>query len=391
LLAQQTKPLRAVWLSRTEILGPLAIVAVLFGVVIGNRLTTYQGNATGFVLFGKHFRRDVHPPKGARIGSPYGYDGQFFYLQATDPLLLKDSTVNGFRRANEAFRMQRMAYPLLAFVFAGGQVDAIPWSMVTVNLLAVLAVTVGFALYARRRGWSGWWAVGVGLLTGFLSATMRDLSDPVAVASALAGLIAWQERRRFTAAGLLTVAVLAREPMVLAVAAIALEALIVWWRTRRPTLAEAWPAIVIPVLVFVAWQVYIDARYGGNAASTSGAFLPPFVGVVRELRHAVDDPLRRDTAWELAFLGLMMVGILASLRLAWHSLSAPAIAAGLSGVSLLVLVFGDPWSYSRLSAPMFTALLLAGLERRDRIALAICLTGAVLTVAAPFTPWFAAA
>lgn len=375
-------------LRRVEVIGPLLVVAVLYGVVIGNRLTTYHGNVTGFILIGGHFRHDVHAPRGARVGSPFGYDGQFFYLQATDPLVIQNRTLRGFERAGQVFRLQRMAYPTLAYLAAAGQRGAIPWSMLSINIAVVLLATGGFALYARRRGWSGWWALCVGLLAGFLSGTVRDLSDPLAAACVLGGLIAWQSRRRWAAAGLLTVAVLAREPMMLAVVGIAVETVYSWVRARRITLAGIWPVVVVPVGVFVLWQLYIDVRYGGNAASTSGAFLPPFKGVVDEVRHAVDDPYGRDTAWELAFLALMMLGLLASIRLAWRDRSAPAIAALLFGLSLLVLKFGDPWSYSRLSAPMFAALVLAGLSRRDRPAIAICVASAVLTLAIPFTPWF---
>lgn len=395
MLTEQTKP-RAeggrlfAALRRLEIVGPLAVVAVLFGVVIGNRLTTYQGNATGFILIGSHFRHDVHAPRGARVGSPFGYDGQFFYLQATDPLVLHDRTLRGFERAGQVFRLQRMAYPTLAYVAAAGQRGAIPWSMLAVNIAVVLLATGGFAVYARQRGWSGWWALLVGLLAGFLSGTVRDLSDPLAVASVLGGLIAWQSHRRWAAAGLLSVAALAREPMMLAVVGIVAEAVYSWWRARRITLADLWPVVVVPVGVFILWQLYIDARYGGNAASTSGAFLPPFQGVVDEVRHALDDPFRRDTVWDLAFLALMMLGVLASIRLAWRERTAPAFAALLFGLSLLVLKFGDPWSYSRLSAPMFAALVVPGLVRRDRPALAISIAGAVLTLAMPFTPWFGA-
>jgi hypothetical protein len=395
LLTAQTKPRAAggpvfAALRRLEILGPLAVVAVLFGVVIGNRLTTYHGNATGFILIGSKFRYDVHAPRGARVGSPFGYDGQFFYLQAADPLVLHDRTLQGFERAGQVFRLQRMAYPTLAYLAAAGQRGALPWGMLAVNIAVVLLATLGFALYARRRGWSGWWALCAGLLAGFLTGTVRDLSDPLGVASVLGGLIAWQSERRWTAAALLSVAALAREPMMLAVAGIAAESGYSWWRARRLTLADLWPVVVVPVGAFVLWQLYIDARYGGNSASSSGAFLPPFQGVVDEVRHALDDPFRRDGVWDLAFLALMMLGLLASIRLVWRERTAPAFAALLFGLSLLVLKFGDPWSYSRLSAPMFAALVVAGLQRRDRPALAISVAGAALTLVMPFTPWFGA-
>ena len=377
---------------------PVLAVAALFAVVIGGRLHTYHGNATGFILLGQHFASSIHPPHGALINSQFGYDGQFYYLQARDPLLLSDTTIAGFRATMEAFRMQRMAYPGLAWLLAGGQLSAIPWSLLAVNVLVVLGLTGGFAVYARRRGWSGWWALAVGLLAGFLTATLRDLSDPVAVAGMLTGLILWQRRRRWWAAALLTVALLAREPMTLAVLAVALDAVVRWWRTRRQPGAprrvagEVWPVVILPAAAFIAWQAYIDARYGGNVASTSSAsYLPPFVGVIDEVRHALADGSRRDTAWDLAYLGLMAAGIPAAIALVRQKSSAAGIAAALFGLSLLVVVFGDPWSYTRLSAPMFAALLLAGLQQRNRLALLICAAAATLTVLMPFAPWLGAA
>jgi hypothetical protein len=384
-------------LTRLDVVGPVLAVAVLFALVIGDRLETYHGNATGFVLFGHNWVKDTHPPRGALINSPDGYDGQFFYLQSKDPLLLKDSTVAGFHRAAEAFRMQRVAYPALAYVLAAGRPSAIPWSLVAINVLVVLGITGGFGVYARRRGWSGWWALAVGFLAGFLTATLRDLSDPLAVAGMLAGLMMWQRGRRWSAAALLTVAVLAREPMMLAVAAVAVDAAVGWWRTRREPGAlrrmarKAGPVVIVPAVAFFAWQAYVDARYGGNAAGTSLAFLPPFQGVIDEVRHALADGSRRSTAWDLAYLALMAGGIAAAITLVWHKVTAAGVAALLFGLSLLVLVFGDPWSYTRLSAPMFAALLLGGLEQRNRLALLICAAAAALTAVAPFAPWLAAA
>jgi hypothetical protein len=384
-------------LLRLDVIGPVFAVGVLLAVVIAGRFETYHGNATGFVLFGQHWVQFTRPPGAALINSPDGYDGQFFYLQAKDPLLLHDSTVAGFRGANEAFRMQRVAYPALAWLLAAGRGSALPWSLLAINVIVVLGITAGFALYARERGWSGWWALAVGFLAGFLTATLRDLSDPVAVASMLAGLIMWRRGRRWWAAGLLTVAVLAREPMILAVAAIAVDTAWRWWRTGhalpglRPAAREAWPAVIVPTGAFIAWQAYVDARYGGNAASTSLAFLPPFQGLIDEIRHAVAAaPGRRSVAWDLAYLGLMSAGIAAAIALVWQKVTVAGLAALLFGLSLLVLVFGDPWSYTRLSAPMFAALLLGGLEQRNRVTLAICVAGAAMTALAPLAPWLAA-
>jgi tryptophan-rich sensory protein len=87
----------------------------------------------------------------------------------------------------------------------------------------------------------------------------------------------------------------------------------------------------------------------------------------------------------------MAAGIAASIALAWRKTTAAGIAAALFGLSLLVVVFGDPWSYTRLSAPMFAGLLLGGLQQRSRAALLICAAAAAMTLLMPFAPWLAAA
>ena len=388
-----------------DVLVPVLAVAVLFAIVVGHRLdSSYHGNSSGFALFGSRLAADTGPPRNAVIRSPYGYDGQFFYLQAKDPLLLRDATVAAFRRANEAFRMQRVAYPALAYLVALGQRRYLPEALIAVNIVVVLLLTAGFAWYGRRRGWSGWWGLVAGLMCGLLVGTLRDLSDPVAVAAMVGGLMLWERRRRGWAALLLTVAVLAREPMALAVLAVATDAVAGWWRTRREIagvpgasaaaaralVAEAWPVVVVPGAAYLLWQGYVSARFGGSVASPGSAYKPPLVGVIDEFRHAFDAVAVGSTAWEVGYLVLMVAGIAVALWLVRRSVGVTTIAAALFGLSLLVLVFGDPWSYTRLSAPMFATLLLAGLERRSRAALAVCVLSSTLTVVVPFAPWLGA-
>ncbi len=392
-------PRAADWSRRTrlDVIGPMVLVGALFAVLVGNRLHTYHGNANGFVLFGQYYARWIHPPHGAPTNSTFGYDGQFFYLQATDPLLLHDATLAAFRGpGGEAFRMQRMAYPALAALLAAGQRSAIPWALLALNLIVVLAITLAFGLYARGCGRSGWWALAVGLEAGFFTGTLRDLSDPLACAGMLGGLMLWQRRRPRGAAVLLSVAVLAREPMLLAVAGVAAEATLRWWRGRRePGSSRAivratWPVVLVPVAAYLAWLAYVSVRYGGIATPDS-AYLPPFVGVRDEIRHALADPSLRDTLWDVAYLALMLAAIVAAGTLVWRCVNAASAAALLFGLSLVVVVFGDPWSYTRLSAPLFAALLLGGLGQRSRIALLVCTGAALLTLAMPFTRWMGAA
>jgi len=371
-----------------DVAGPMLVVALVLALAIGARFHTYDGDVTGFILFGELSARQTQPPPGAVIESSRGYDAQYFWIQAKDPLLLRDATIDNL--AGSTFRLQRMGYPTLAYLLALGHTSAIPWTFLAINVLAVVGITLGFALYARRRGWSGWWALALGLMPGLVLATLRDLSDPLAVAAMVGGLIMWQLCRRWWAAVLFTVAVLSREPIVVAVVAVAIDAAVRWWQARedptafRQALSATWPVVVVPAVAFLSWQAYINVRYGGNVAGTSPLAWPPFEGLVDELRRVVDEASLRGAAWELAYLGLVLAALgTAAALVVRRRIIAASLAALLLSLSLLIQMFGDHWSYTRLTAPVFAALLLAGLELRSRFALGVCVASAALTAFVP--------
>ncbi len=364
--------------------GPVLVVAVILAVAVVPWLVLFHGNATGFIRFGRDYVNVTHPPAHAIVDYPTGYDGQYFWAQARDPLLLHDRTLDDFAQAGS--RLQRVAYPALAFAAAAGQAQALPWAMLAINVVAVLVITSVVARYCVRRGWSPWWALCVGLLPGFIVATVGDMSDILATSTMLAGLMLWQSRRYWPAGALLAIAVLTREPMILAVASIGLEMAARGWSARRrgappdPAVARAWPVLAVPAAAFLTWQLYLRIRFPGAVVDPGSAY--QFAAFITEVRRS----LRAGGfagLWNVVYLILMLAGVLVSLRLAAHWFRASAIAASLFGMSLLVLTFGSDWSYTRLSAPMLAALLLAGLQSRDRAALSVCATAAAMGAVAP--------
>jgi hypothetical protein len=379
-------PLRAVggsWL----VLMPVAVVALVLTLAITLDVRAYGDNLAGFIQFGSTFAHATHPPSGALVNSPSGYDGQFFYVQALDPLLLHDSTVNALRAAGEGFRLQRVGYPALAALVAGGQPGAIPFALLAVNVLLLLAVACGFAIYARRQGWSTLWALAVALMPGMLLATARDLSDPLAMAGLLSGLLLWRGGRRWPAALALTVAVLTREVMMLAVVAVAAEACARGYRARatagawRATASQVWPVVVVPSAIFAAWQAYLMARYGGPIG---GAGLSvPLANLVQELRGSFRG-YGPTAVWDLANVLLILAASGAAVWSLSRRVTVINTAACALAIGVLVPTLGDVWSDARLSAPLFVLLLVDGLHQGNRYAVRIAAAAAALTVLIPF-------
>jgi hypothetical protein len=370
-----------------RVLMPVAVVAVVLAVAITLDVRAYGGNLSGFIQFGTTFAHTTHPPSGALVRSPAGYDGQFFYVQARDPLLLHDSTVNALRAAGAGFRLQRVGYPLLVALLAGGRPGAIPFALLAVNVLLLLGVAAAFAIYARRQGWSTLWALAIALMPGMLLAAARDLSDPLAMAGLLGGLLLWRGGSRWPAALALTIAVLTREVMMLAVVAVAAEACVRGYRARasrgawRAIASQVWPVIVIPSAIFVAWQAYLMARYGGPIG---GAGLSvPLVNLFQELRGSLRG-YAPTAAWDAANVLFIVAASGAAICSLRRRVTVLNMAACALAVGVLVPTLGDVWSDARLSAPLFVLLLVDGLHERDRDAVAIGTAAAALTILIPF-------
>jgi len=399
-------PLRFIG-SASQLAGPVLVVALGLALLIVPRLAAYHGNPSGFVQFGHHFAPETHPPHSAIIGSPIGYDGQFYWIQARDPLVLHPSTLADIDAAGRGYNLQRVAYPALAALLAVGQVGALPWTLLAVNVIAVLALTAVVAAYARHRGRSVWWALAIALTPGIVMGTLRDLSDPLATAAMLGGLICYERGRRGWAAALLTLGVLAREPMIVAVVAVGIDILAGLWRDRsaphdRRRAASAWPVVIIPVVLFVGWQLYTKnltvplAPSGTVAAHASAApaarapagsdalQLPPLNDFSIEIHRTLKiDPVPARI-WDLAYIALVLAGMATAVALLRRGLKAATVTAVLTGVVLAVIFFGDQWGISRYGAPLFGALLLAGLGNALHGPPRMCAAAAALTVFVPF-------
>lgn len=376
-------------LRRADLAGPVIVVALVLAAFIGVRMHSYRGDPTGFVQFGRTGVSVIQPPPGAIIRPDQGYDGALFWLQAHDPLVVRDSTVKRLDTAQGEFRAVRVAYPALAGALSLGSDDALPWTLLLLDVAALLALTAGAARFLRAEGRSGWWAVAIGLSPGVVLALLRDLADPLATAAGLGGLMAWHRRRVGLATALLVLAVLTREPMVFAPVAVGAEALLGGGgRARvRERLRTAAPVVLLPLAAFAAWYLYVTGRFNWVLpASTNppGEFSFPFDGLISSIADESHKPFA-DAVWGIAYLGLVLAALVAVVRLLLaRCRDALVLTAALFAVAVCFETYaGDKWTYARQSVPLITALGLAGLVHRRRLAAGIAVAAAALTLLIP--------
>src|SRR5207302_7292743 len=90
----------------------------------------FNSDPLGFVHTGTIFTQ--HDPAGTR-----GYDGQFYYYTAIDPF----NAAQYMWADNATFRLQRVFYPIVLIAVTLGQSDLVPYAMIIVNYLSVVAGT----------------------------------------------------------------------------------------------------------------------------------------------------------------------------------------------------------------------------------------------------------
>jgi hypothetical protein len=165
--------------SRTPWLGLVA--ASIAMAIVGTALVGHDNDPMVFVLQGRYY---THDPK-----APVGYDGQFAYAIAVNPLGAAPFL------DNPAYRYQRILYPMLAWAMALGQPELVPWTLIALNILVLAIGAELLGLHLARRGLTPWYGLLFVLWVGQWFSLRFDLQEPLSLALVLAAL-AFLDRNR---------------------------------------------------------------------------------------------------------------------------------------------------------------------------------------------------
>jgi len=249
-----------------------------------------------------------------------GYDGQFVYAIALRGL---DATP---QLDNPPYRLQRILLPALARLLSAGHAGLAPWAILFINWLAIVFTTALLGRWMLQGHKSPRYALMYSLYVGTVMAYTRDLTEPLMVSLAIAGILAWQKDHLPLAVALLALSTLAKETALLFVLACAVQAvasrdgrrvlwaggavlpMAVWqgllWRQygRLPLLAGATPEVYWP-LAGILSQLSSDP---GRLFALVTVALPALVLTVYAARRLWQEP--RDLIWWLVFWhGLALV------------------------------------------------------------------------------------
>lgn len=248
---------------------------------------------------------------------PGGWDGQFYLYQSYDPFIAYPEQANqSFDAA--AYRYQRNFIPTLTWLLGSTVVAgdrAVAYLIVQISI--VVAASIYLGLFLLRSGWSPWFLIPLHLNAGVIATLRHGLPDVSADFILYAACVSLLLKRRELTCVLLTALCLTREPYVVFALGILLTQIWTIWRQR--TLLNDWSRKLIevgvlfsiPLLVAVAWNVYIRVRLGASPSTQGGAMISwPFSGLIL----GVEQMLREGKPWiesisAVYFGSLLVIGI----------------------------------------------------------------------------------
>lgn len=297
---------RAAWFT----LGPLAVAAVGYLMLVGAYLLAAGGNFTFFVHANAESR--VAQAFGGAAGGLYlhpgVHDGISYYAIARDPF---DLARLGKILDSPGYRYRRIIYPLLTHLLSFGRSALVPVMLLVVNLAAALAGGYCLQRLTAANGLHPAWTLLYYFHPGIILSLLYDLPTSLALLFVILGLMAYR-RGRFGAAALaVTLAVLTWEWVALPVVVGLLVAAVI---KPRPLPAGRFPwVLILPLAVAGAWpavvQQLLPAPISLTVVEVAGNFTFPGLGWWRSLQSLVGTPGLGGSAFTFTFLATTAVSI----------------------------------------------------------------------------------
>lgn len=348
------------------------LVASVVLVVNGLWVLTYLATghqARDFIHIGQEFITRNPTSPVIRFDSTYhgytrvGYDGQFFYFMALDP-------VNAWHYIDSPnYRYTRILYPTAARLLAVGRADLVPYTLIAINLLAIAGGTLAVAAWLKRHRFSPWLALLYGFYPGLFVSLQRDLSEPLSFALVAVGIYLFDvgNRQRILWPGIVfALALLAREATAVFPVVYGVTLLFQGEGPPRHRLRVNWPDatsfLALALLPLVSYKAFLLIWLGslGLRLETIPPFLQsvPFAGI---LHYWPWDPPHIEQVRSVVFPALICaaMGAWALWRRLWRT---EVVALFANVIPFVVLLssnsYADIYASSRITAGVVMAAIL---------------------------------
>lgn len=356
-----------------DFLLPIVIALLAVHAIVMYSIKPYEYNLSSMIRISQNEKEGVakeYFQKGMVIFDEGGYDGQFYYYVAMDPFLEKGYFKN-------AYRQQRILYPLMARLLAFGKENLLPYTFYIVNLAALAAGMYFFILILRQYSLSPMWSLFYGLSPPSIMTIQYDLPSPVSICLIIAAVYFYISRNIFLATVFMSFSFLAREDSI-----VVLLPLLVWdyqcnRRFKRIILLSS---CLIP---FFLWQLFVAVKLGDAPMATSAevvSFIPfsGIIGYIKTIEFGDFKQISRQFSTLLIFsyfaiLSVIIVKKLLNLR---HLFYYVVTAYCLLAIFTLPSQWNNYGGLLRMFYGLFPFLILSYCVEKDRLLKkAVCFIG----------------
>lgn len=305
-----------------------------------------------------------------RVRDEHGYDGEFYYLIAHDPLNRR-----GFLSYLDTprYRWRRIGLPGLAHLLALGDDALVDYVYVGLELAFVFLGAWWLARYAQSRGRGCAWGIAF-LLIPAVAVSLDRMTIDLPLAALCVGLLYYAK----STPSWVAYAALAAAPLVRETGILLILGWCAFWLIKGSLRAAVYGAVcAIPA---IGWWAYVAA----STIPDRTGFLAgvPFGGLITWTVHALADPEsvygpRANAALELVALAgiwlafALSIYIVAGARLRASAWDLPELTAVAFAAFAALIGYQDIWASAygigRTLSPMLIAL--AAIALRDRRAL----------------------
>ncbi|MCK5595719.1 hypothetical protein KAI19_06025, partial [bacterium] len=260
--------------KHTRLLKLLLITFLFYLIIIGIIASRYDFNLSCFINFGEEsslVAKKLVPPNFVIMENTSGYDGQAYYYAASDPFIRTDFHRIDFKKYH------RFLYPFLAHTLAFGDKRLLPWTLLIVNIISILAGTLFLSKILKRHNMSVWYALIYSLGIGNIVAFQYNLTSPLCICLILGGIYFYEAKKIGSTAFFFSLALLTRETAGLIILVFLLYEF--FGKRRRNSFIIALSFIPFTILQFFLYQRLGEIPLLGS----SGHIVLPFAGIIQKI------------------------------------------------------------------------------------------------------------
>jgi len=318
--------------------GGFTLYLVIRGFIVG------RGNLSRLALIGTVFSNRAELPSYLVQVPGTGYDGQFFLRLALDPFNLHQVAFGITMKGD--YRFQRIVYPLLGWLLAGGDGHLVPIALLVINVVAVTVIAATAAALARDTQHPTLVGVLVGGYFGYTLSAGRDLAEPTAAAFAILGMYLFEHRQWLLAGIMLALAALTLETELVIAVGIGIAWLVGLVAKRRVPFNPV--AFLVPGVAWLGFEALLEGVLGHIALRSDlrGNLGIPIITVVRGVMAHLRVLDTTHLLWfgQLAVLTLFVV--LAATSLGSALVPSYLKAAWAVMLALTLSLSGEVWNHS---------------------------------------------